>query len=506
MYPLLKILHLEDIPTDAELVERELKKGNIVFEKMVVDTKEDFVNALKEFSPDIIISDHSLPAFNSMEALKIVKNTGIKVPFILVTATVSEEFAVNVMQSGACDYILKDRLQRLPNAVLHAMDMYKLEEERQKFHDEVIKSEALMREAERLAHFGSWEIDMENKTAKWSEEARRIHGHEYEYKTEFSNEDFFDNIHPDDVTKIRKKIDDALKGSINLLKLNFRIFDKHGFIRFIISELLIKRNETGKPIRLTGFSQDITERKKADDEFRRLKERKKEEENLKKSLKQISNFVHHASHELRTPLATMLLETESALRKILTAEEAKKVLESLKEDQLKLIDLTNSLLLLSQFEGVNGEVNWPKLRIDELIYSSIETAKKTFPGINISFEFSTPPEHELYLYLCGNETLLGTVINNLIKNAYLYSDDKCVTIILEVYSGEINVHFENKGQVLKADDKEKIFLPFCRGENAKLKKGFGLGLSIVKKIMDLHSGTIKYNAIDEHINRFTIVL
>ena len=143
MYPLLKILHLEDIPTDAELVERELKKGNIVFEKMVVDTKEDFVNALKEFSPDIIISDHSLPAFNSMEALKIVKNTGIKVPFILVTATVSEEFAVNVMQSGACDYILKDRLQRLPNAVLHAMDMYKLEEERQKFHDEVIKSEAL---------------------------------------------------------------------------------------------------------------------------------------------------------------------------------------------------------------------------------------------------------------------------------------------------------------------------------------------------------------------------
>src|SRR3569623_168040 len=110
----IKILHLEDIPSDAELVERTLKRSGIEFEKLLVDTRDEFTSALKEFKPDVILSDHSLPAFNSLEALKLLKDSGSNVPFILITATVSEEFAVQVMQEGAADYVLKDRLQRLP--------------------------------------------------------------------------------------------------------------------------------------------------------------------------------------------------------------------------------------------------------------------------------------------------------------------------------------------------------------------------------------------------------
>src|SRR3954469_16058492 len=101
MSPKLKILHLEDFAADAQLVERVLKNADIVYEKIVVDNKPDFIKALDEFSPDVIISDHSLPSFNSFEALKIVKTAGIVVPFILVTATVSEEFAVNIINEGA---------------------------------------------------------------------------------------------------------------------------------------------------------------------------------------------------------------------------------------------------------------------------------------------------------------------------------------------------------------------------------------------------------------------
>lgn len=118
----IKILHLEDTPADAELVERELKKGNIHFEKLVVVNKTAFEKALKEFSPDIILSDHTLPSFNSMDAIKIMRQQGINIPFILVTATVSDDYAVEVMKAGADDYILKDRLHRLPQAVLNAMD------------------------------------------------------------------------------------------------------------------------------------------------------------------------------------------------------------------------------------------------------------------------------------------------------------------------------------------------------------------------------------------------
>ena len=95
---------------------------------MVID-RSDFLNALREFQPDIILSDHSLPAFNSLEALKITREEGVLSPFILVTATVSEEYAVSVIKEGASDYILKDRLERLPNAVQNALDRRRNEEE-----------------------------------------------------------------------------------------------------------------------------------------------------------------------------------------------------------------------------------------------------------------------------------------------------------------------------------------------------------------------------------------
>ena len=135
----LKILHLEDLSSDAELVDRVLRKAQFHFEKKLVLDKPDFIRALKEFTPDIILSDHSLPAFNSMEALRVTRELDIHAPFILVTATVSEEYAVNMIKEGASDYILKDRLERLPNAVQNALDKQLMEIE-SRLADEALRS------------------------------------------------------------------------------------------------------------------------------------------------------------------------------------------------------------------------------------------------------------------------------------------------------------------------------------------------------------------------------
>ncbi len=128
----LKILHLEDLPTDAELINRTLKRSDLVYDLLLVDNKVDYVRALSEFNPDIILSDHSLPSFNSFEALKLLKESKLNIPFILITATISEEFAVDVMKAGAADYILKDRTQRLPNAITNALEKFQLESEHHK--------------------------------------------------------------------------------------------------------------------------------------------------------------------------------------------------------------------------------------------------------------------------------------------------------------------------------------------------------------------------------------
>lgn len=133
----LKILHLEDTAADAELVERELKKGGIVFEKIVVDNKSDFEKALDDFMPDIILSDHSLPSFDSAGAIELVKLKCPQIPVILVTATVSEEFAVSILQHGATDYILKSNLKRLTTAVQKALEKCRMISERKHAEEEL---------------------------------------------------------------------------------------------------------------------------------------------------------------------------------------------------------------------------------------------------------------------------------------------------------------------------------------------------------------------------------
>jgi len=117
----LRILILEDVPTDAELMERELRKGGIKFSSKRVETREDFIKEIKDFAPDLILSDYMLPHFNGMAALELAKELAPTIPFIIVTGSINEETAVECMKAGAGDYVLKDHLGRIDPAVKNAI-------------------------------------------------------------------------------------------------------------------------------------------------------------------------------------------------------------------------------------------------------------------------------------------------------------------------------------------------------------------------------------------------
>jgi signal transduction histidine kinase len=134
----LKILILEDSPSDIEFIKRGLKKSGMDFTSHVVDTREEFIEGITQFKPEVILSDHSLPQFNSIEALRIAREYLPGVPFILVTGAVSEEFAVAVIKEGADDYILKDHLIRLPSAIENALLKKKAEKEREKMLEQMM--------------------------------------------------------------------------------------------------------------------------------------------------------------------------------------------------------------------------------------------------------------------------------------------------------------------------------------------------------------------------------
>lgn len=128
----LKILMLEDLQDDVGLIERTLLKEGMNFSVKRVDSQKEFSECLTEFQPDVILSDHALPQFNSLEALKICRKQAVNVPFILVTGTVSEEFAVSCLKQGADDYVLKSNMVRLPSAIYNALKQRHHEVKRKK--------------------------------------------------------------------------------------------------------------------------------------------------------------------------------------------------------------------------------------------------------------------------------------------------------------------------------------------------------------------------------------
>ncbi|GAC1399403.1 MAG: HAMP domain-containing sensor histidine kinase [Sediminibacterium sp.] len=229
-------------------------------------------------------------------------------------------------------------------------------------------------------------------------------------------------------------------------------------------------------------------------------------ERLSKAFEFQKSFVHHASHELRTPLAIMLSQTESALNKEKGETDHKKLLRSLKEEQQQLIELTNSLLLISQQEQLRFIADSPGLRIDEVLYETISSSKKMFPHLGATIMFNKTPETVDDCMVTGNDALLRSAFGNLIKNAYTYSFDKKVLVTIDFSRNDIQIHVDNLGIQFSAEEAEKVMEPFFRGKNAQKTKGFGLGLSIVQRIIFLHKGTICYTPLYDDMNRFTVTL
>ncbi|MEO5893132.1 MAG: PAS domain S-box protein [Ferruginibacter sp.] len=260
----LRILHLEDLPADALLVAKALKKAGFVFEELVVETRERFIDALKNFSPDVILADHSLPSFNSAEALEIFQGTGLKIPFILLTAAMSEEFAVGILRKGAEDYILKDRLNRLPNAILSALEKFRLQKERQEYLNELIIREKRFHALVDNGADAVAILDAKGRPVYVSSSVKRILGYTEE---ELMNIDLFTISHPDDTAALGDVMQQVMANpGIAITGHTGRMLHKDGSWRWIeatVTNLLHDPAING----IVDNFRDVTERKIAEEKI-----------------------------------------------------------------------------------------------------------------------------------------------------------------------------------------------------------------------------------------------
>lgn len=292
---------------DVHLIEFEMKRAGMSFSTLVVNKREEFEDGIKKFRPDVILSDHSLPKFNSIEALKVYKETQLKedliAPFILVTGAVSEEFAVQCIKEGADDYILKDRLKRLPASINSAMEKARIDAERKKYFNEVLINEAMLRQAEHLAQMGSWQADLVSGVTKWSDGTFRLFGYEPN-QIQPSLAEYSRHVHPDDLDELKKNLEYAL-ANLNEFEHQYRLVDKNGTLKYLTSKFIVQRDDNKQPVKLQGFLLDITAQRSY---ISRI-----EEQNSK--LKEIAWI---QSHGVRAPLARI-----SGLANLLTNHQDK---------------------------------------------------------------------------------------------------------------------------------------------------------------------------------------
>jgi len=166
----LRILHLEDDPTDAELIQATLEGEGIACDITRVDTPAAFRTSLEQGGFDLVLAEYTLSGLDGISALKVAKDVSPDMPFIFVSRTLGEEDAIEALKLGATDYVSKTRLSRIIPSVRRAMRESKERVQRQLAEQTLRESEAYLAEAQRLSHTGSFRWKPDSGEINWSDE------------------------------------------------------------------------------------------------------------------------------------------------------------------------------------------------------------------------------------------------------------------------------------------------------------------------------------------------
>ncbi len=215
-------------------------------------------------------------------------------------------------------------------------------------------------------------------------------------------------------------------------------------------------------------------------------------ERLQTAFENQKRFIHNASHEFRTPLTVILGETDFALSQPQIKEDTKKSLIKVQNQADKLKNVTQSLLELAHLEEVKLKQSFKQFRFDELLSERLELFFTTYPQLKVEVNY---PQKEAisstYLEAYGNPIWMEMVFDNIIDNALKFSDFKTIHIQFLDTPNYVEVDIKDQGIGINKAELKEITQAFFRGENAEVATGSGLGLSLVKLLLEKQNGHFK---------------
>ena len=507
----IRILILEDAPTDAALEEFELQEAGLVFTSKRVMTEKDYIRELQYFSPHLILSDYDLPQYNGALALADAKRECPDTPFILVTGAVGEDRAIEILTQGAKDYVLKSRLNRLVPAVQRALQEAQAHKARRKAEEDLREAhralenqveertaelraeiafrkrteESLRRSEENLrlaldaSGQGIWDWNLTAGELIWSDKCKALFG--LRADASVSYDVFLQLVHPEDRERISQAASQALERREDY-DVEMRVLWPDGTLRWVASKGRGLYNEENKPLRMIGVTHDITERRQLENDLTNARK-----------LEAVGTLAGGIAHDFNNLLAVIQGHIDLVRMGVSPESRASDGLKAVEEVIRQATELTNRLITFAR-----GGQHIKKLcDVREMIKDTVNRMVEGLP-----LEVTSCLDDDLRPVEV-DEGQLRQVIRNLVVNAIeamtagggLRIGAKNVKVsgldLLPVPEGDyIRICIADSGIGISEEDLTHIFDPYFSTKQMGAQKGMGLGLSVCYSIVSRHQGCI----------------
>jgi len=472
----LNILSLEDSVRDFEIIREQLLDEGFNFNIFRVENTTDFESSLRNIKWDIILADFKLPGFDAFTALRMCNDICPDIPFICVSGSIGEETAIELIKSGAVDYVLKDRLGRLPFAINRALKEVKDKNARRSAEKALLESNQFNISLINTLPFGINIVDKRGNVLYLSDNLKQnlcefLPGKKcWEYyrddKKQCSNCPLFSDIiigQSDSIESV---------GS-----LGGRTFEV----------VYTGMNFNGREALMEIFI-DITERKRAQEELILAKEKAEENERLKTA------FLANMSHEIRTPMNGILGFAGLLKEPKLSGKEQQEYIDIIEKSGARMLNIINDIIAISKVESGQMKTFISPTNVNEQIeyiynFFKPEVEQK---GIRILYKNSLPsPEATIKT----DKEKIYAILTNLVKNAIKFSDKGSIEIGYNLNPAEptqLEFFVKDNGVGVPKNRMEAIFDRFVQADigDKRAFQGAGLGLSISKAYVEMLGGKI----------------
>jgi signal transduction histidine kinase len=485
----LRILHLEDDPRDAELVQVMLETEGFACHVTRVETQVDFCASLERHGFNLILADYTLPAFDGISALKLAAQKRPEVPFIFVSGTLGEEVAIEALTIGATDYVLKTRLSRLVPSVVRALREATERADRKRAEESLRRNETYLAEAQRLSSTGSFGWNVSSGEIFWSEETFRIF--EFDRATTPTVDLVIrERIHPEDVAAYRQVVERAAQERQDYIQ-EYRLRMPDGRVKHLHVVAQAIRTETGD-VDFVGAVKDVTEQKWAQTERERLEQRLRQAAKMEA----VGRLAGGIAHDFNNILGAILGYGELAQHNLIEGGAVRRQIDQVMQAGARGKALVNRILAFSRSRVVERV----PVQVQPIVAETLELLEASLPA-DVHLERRLDAVETTVV---GDATQLHQVVMNLCTNAvHAMERGGVLTVVLErVAVGEHRLLSQGTLRTgnyarLSVDDTgsgiphavlERMFDPFFTTK--RVGDGTGLGLALVHGIVTDFGGVI----------------